>query len=172
MNQQYTLDPILVEVVSSALSSIVDEMGETLVRSAFSSNIKERRDCTSALFDCDGALIAQTEQASPVHLGSLTGAITSIRDRHSLDEIAQGDVFVVNDPYSGGGSQLPDMTVASPIFADGQLAAWAANLAHHADFGDRGHAHIFQEGLRIPPVKIMRAGLLDENVFALILANC
>ncbi|WP_433606140.1 hydantoinase B/oxoprolinase family protein [Dactylosporangium sp. CA-139114] len=166
------IDPILVEVIGAALASIVEEMGETLVRAAFSSNIKERRDCTAGLFDAAGHMSAQAEQASPVHLGSLIGVVSAVLDRYPLDAIHEGDTFISNDPYSGGGSHLPDMVLVSPIFVDGELTAWAANLAHHADFGDRGHAHIFQEGLRIPPVKLISRGETNEDIFQLVLTNC
>lgn len=166
------VDPVLVEVMGSALASIVEEMGETLVRAAYSSNIKERRDCTAGLFDADGHMLAQAELASPVHLGSLIGVVAAVLERFPADEIRPGDTFLSNDPYSGGGSHLPDMVLVTPVFADGQLTAWAANLAHHADFGDRGHAHIFQEGVRIPPVRFAQGGAIVEDVFRLVLTNC
>ncbi|WP_019548899.1 hydantoinase B/oxoprolinase family protein [Streptomyces sulphureus] len=167
-----TVDPVLVEVMGSALASIVEEMGETLVRAAYSSNIKERRDCTAGLFDAEGHMLAQAELASPVHLGSLIGVVAAVLERFPADEIRPGDTFLSNDPYSGGGSHLPDMVLVTPVFADGQLTAWAANLAHHADFGDRGHAHIFQEGVRVPPVRFARDGAIVEDVFQLVLTNC
>lgn len=165
-------DTVLVEVVSSALSSIVEEMGETLVRAAFSSNIKERRDCTAGLFNAAGDMTAQAEQASPVHLGSLIGVVRAVLARFDVTEIRPGDSFLSNDPYSGGGSHLPDMVLVSPIFINGALHAWAANLAHHADFGDRGHAHIFQEGIRIPPVRLIAEGVLNTDLFEMVLTNC
>jgi N-methylhydantoinase A/oxoprolinase/acetone carboxylase beta subunit/N-methylhydantoinase B/oxoprolinase/acetone carboxylase alpha subunit len=164
------LDGVLVEVIGSALATIVEEMSGTLVKAAFSTNIKERRDCTAGLFDVDGNGIAQDEGGSPLHLGSLMGIVGSILERY--DDIEDGDTFIGNDPYNGGGSHLPDIVLASPIFVDGQLTAWAATLAHHADFGDRGHAHIFQEGLRIPPVRLVRAGVQQEELLSLILLNC
>jgi len=166
------LDTVLVEVIGSALSTIVEEMGGTLVRAAYSTNIKERRDCTAGLFDAQGRGIAQDEGGSPLHLGSLMGIVDGILARYPLAEISDGDTFIGNDPYSGGGSHLPDIVLATPIFVEGTLTAWAANLAHHADFGDRGHAHIFQEGLRIPPVRLIRRGELQEELQELILLNC
>lgn len=165
-------DPVLVEVMGSALASIVEEMGETLVRAAYSSNIKERRDCTAGLFDAEGNMLAQAELASPIHLGSLIGVVAAVLERFPVEEIAPGDTFLSNDPYSGGGSHLPDMVLVTPVFVEGRLTAWAANLAHHADFGDRGHAHIFQEGIRIPPVRFARGGEIVEDVFRLVLTNC
>lgn len=141
------VDPITVEVIGSALSSIVEEMGETLVRASYSTNIKERRDCSTALFDIEGRTLCQAEHI-PIHLGSFIGVIERILKRHPLEQIRPGDVFVGNDAYEGGGTHLPDIVLAEPIFVAGRLVAWAVNLAHHADFADRGHAHIYQEGLR------------------------
>ncbi|GAA1802795.1 hydantoinase B/oxoprolinase family protein [Nesterenkonia flava] len=166
------LDPVIVEVVGSALSTIVEEMGETLVKAAFSPNIKERRDCTAGLFDAEGLALAQDEGGSPMHLGSLMGIVGAIRGRFSEADIREGDVFIGNDPYTGGGSHLPDIVLASPIFVGGRISAWAATLAHHADFGDRGHAHIFQEAIRIPPVHLVREGVQQEELLSLILLNC
>lgn len=166
------LDPVLVEVVGSALSTIVEEMSETLVKAAYSPNIKERRDCTASLFDAEGQAIAQDEGGSPLHLGSLMGIVASLRERYPLEEIRPGDVFIGNDPYTGGGSHLPDIVLATPIFVGGELTAWAATLAHHADFGDRGHAHIFQEAIRIPPVHLVREGVRQDQLLQLILLNC
>ena len=170
--QPRDLDSVLVEVIGSALATIVEEMSGTLVRAAFSTNIKERRDCTAGLFDARGRGIAQDEGGSPLHLGSLMGIVGSILERFPAGEIADGDTFIGNDPYNGGGSHLPDIVLATPIFVDGVLTAWAATLAHHADFGDRGHAHIFQEGLRIPPVRLVRAGETQQELLSLILLNC
>jgi N-methylhydantoinase B len=169
---QRELDAVLVEVVGSALSTIVEEMSETLVKAAFSPNIKERRDCTASLFDAEGNAIAQDEGGSPLHLGSLMGIVSAIRSRFGDERIRPGDVFIGNDPYTGGGSHLPDIVLAVPVFVDGELTAWAANLAHHADFGDRGHAHIFQEAIRIPPVHLVREGVRQEELLELILLNC
>jgi len=167
-----TLDPVLVEVVGSALATIVEEMSETLVKAAFSPNIKERRDCTASLFDAAGRAIAQDEGGSPMHLGSLMGIVDGIRARFGEDDIREGDVFIGNDPYTGGGSHLPDIVLALPIFVDGKVHAWAASLAHHADFGDRGHAHIFQEAIRIPPVHLIRSGVLQRELLEVFLLNC
>ena len=130
-------DTILIEVISSALASVVEEMSETLVKAAFSPNIKERRDCTASLFDAEGQAIAQDEGGSPLHLGSLMGIVAAIRERHAEHAICDGDVFIGNDPYTGGGSHLPDIVLASPIFVDGELTAWAATLAHPPPAGPR-----------------------------------
>jgi len=164
-------DPITVEVIGSALSSIVEEMGEALVRASYSTNIKERRDCSTALFDIAGATLCQAEHI-PIHLGSFIGIIAHILKRHPMAQMQPGDVFVGNDAYEGGGTHLPDIVLAEPIFVDGRIVSWAVNLAHHSDFADRGHAHIFQEGLRIPPIRLYRAGELQNDVQELILLNC
>ena len=169
---RHNTDPILVEVIGSALASIVQEMGETLVRAAFSTNIKERRDCTASVFDAQGRMLAQDEGGSPLHLGSLMGIVDAITARHPAEQVAPGDVFIGNDPFNGGGSHLPDIVLVSPVHVGGEIVAWVANLAHHADFGDRGHAHIFQEGIRIPPVRLMAGGVLQQDLFDLILLNC
>ena len=152
------LDPITVEVIGNAFSSIVEEMGETLVRASYSTNIKERRDSSTALFDAQGRTLAQAEHI-PIHLGSLMGIVEAVaRALPPWRRSPTGDIFVGNDAYTGGGTHLPDIVLATPIFHDGTLVGWATNIAHHADFVDRGHAHIYQEGLRIPPVRLYRQG--------------
>jgi len=165
------IDPITVEVIGSALSSIVEEMGEALIRASYSTNIKERRDCSTALFDVHGNTLCQAEHI-PMHLGSFIGLLPQILKRHPVTEMRPGDVFVGNDAYEGGGTHLPDIVLAEPIFVENEIVAWAVNLAHHADFADRGHAHIYQEGLRIPPIRLYRAGELAQDVLELILLNC
>src|ERR1700722_2907913 len=99
------LDPITVEVISSALSTIVDQMGKAIIRAAYSANIKERRDCSAAIFDTAGQVIAQAEQI-PLHLGSLLGIARETLARTDLSTIEKGDVFVGNDAYTGGGTHL------------------------------------------------------------------
>ncbi len=166
-----TIDPVTVEVIGNAIASIADEMGETLIRASYSTNIKERRDCSTVIFDAAGRTLYQAEHI-PIHLGSLMGVITAILERYDIADIADGDLFVGNDAYTGGGTHLPDIVAASPIFYEGQLVGWATNLAHHADFVDRGHAHIYQEGLRIPPIRLQRSGVMQQDVLDLILLNC
>lgn len=166
-----SIDPITVEVIGSALESIVEEMGEALVRASYSTNIKERRDCSTALFDIDGNTLCQAEHI-PMHLGSFLEIIPRILKRHPVEDMRPGDVFVGNDAYEGGGTHLPDIVLAEPLFYEGAMIGWAVNTAHHADFADRGHAHIFQEGLRIPPIRLYKAGELLPDVEELILLNC
>jgi N-methylhydantoinase B len=165
------LDPITVEVIGSALASIVEETGEALVRASCSTNIKERRDCSTALFNTRGETLCQAEHI-PIHLGSFIGIVPHVLKHHAIADMRPGDVFVGNDAYAGGGTHLPDIVLAEPIFVEGALVAWTVNLAHHADFADRGHAHIYQEGLRIPPIRLYRGGELQKDVLDLILLNC
>jgi N-methylhydantoinase B len=166
-----SIDPVTVEVIGNAIASIADEMGEVLVRASYSTNIKERRDCSTVIFDAAGRTLYQAEHI-PMHLGSLMGVIEEILARHDVADISEGDMFIGNDAYTGGGTHLPDIVLASPIFFGGRLVGWATNLAHHADFVDRAHAHIFQEGLRIPPIRLLKAGEMQQDVFELILLNC
>ncbi|HEX3721279.1 MAG TPA: hydantoinase B/oxoprolinase family protein, partial [Nitrolancea sp.] len=165
------LSPITVEIIGSAFSSIVEEMGTALIRASYSTNIKERRDCSTILFDAQGRTLAQAEHI-PIHLGSLMGIVEEVLRRHPIEALDPGDMFIGNDAYTGGGTHLPDIVVLSPVFVDERPVAFVANLSHHADFVDRGHAHIFQEGLRIPPVKIFDRGELREDVLEFILLNC
>jgi N-methylhydantoinase B len=167
----FALDPITVEVIGAALSSIVEETGEALIRASYSTNIKERRDCSTALFDLQGRTLCQAEHI-PIHLGSFIGIVAHVLKHHPIAGMRPGDVFVGNDAYAGGGTHLPDIVLAEPIFIDGAIVAWTVNLAHHADFADRGHAHIYQEGLRIPPIRLYRAGEVQQDVLDLILLNC
>jgi N-methylhydantoinase B len=165
------VDPITVEVIGNAVLSVVEEMGETLIRAAYSTNIKERRDCSTAIFDFEGRTLAQAEHI-PLHLGSLIGIVEEVRRRYPIEDVMEGDVFIGNDAYTGGGTHLPDIVMMQPVFLEGSIIAWATNVAHHADFVDRGHAHIFQEGLRIPPVRLYRQGVLQQDTLDLILLNC
>jgi N-methylhydantoinase B len=164
------IDPITVEVIGNALTSIVEEMGETLVRASYSTNIKERRDSSTCLFDAKGRTLCQASHI-PIHLGSLIGVVDEIYKRVRVEDIKPGDVFMGNDAYTGGGTHLPDIVLAEPIFHDGELVAWATNTAHHADFVDRSHAHIFQEGIRIPPVRLYREGVIVQDILDLLLLN-
>ena len=118
-----------------------------------------------------GETLCQAEHI-PIHLGSFIELVPHIMQRYPAEDIRPGDAFIGNDAYEGGGTHLPDIVLAEPIFVDGRIVAWTVNLAHHADFVDRGHAHIYQEGLRIPPVRLYRAGELQKDVQDLILLNC
>ena len=172
MRHETRLDPVTLSVLESALSGIAEEMGAVLVRAAYSSNIKERRDCSAALFDARGRMIAQAEHI-PVHLGAMPEAVAAVTELGP----ERGDVFAVNDPYSGG-THLPDITLVSPIAPDGDVIGYAVTRAHHSDVGGMtpgsmpvGSREIHQEGLVIPPVRIVRGGEEVRDTVSLILAN-
>jgi N-methylhydantoinase B len=165
-------DPVSLEILRNQLEGVAEEMGELLIRSAYSPNIKERRDCSTALFDADGRLVAQAEHI-PVHLGAMPEAVEAVLDR----DPAPGDVFVLNDPYAGG-THLPDVTMVSPITVEGSIIAYGVSRAHHADIGGMspgsmpaGATEIVQEGLRIPPTRLVDGGDPREEVRALLLSN-
>lgn len=170
-------DAIEMEVYSNRFMSITDEMGSSLVRSSFSTNIKERKDCSVGLFDGQGRLIVQASHI-PVHLGSLQGGVAAVLENYALEDIRPGDAFICNDPYLAGGSHTPDISILTPVFYHGRLCFFAANLGHHSDVGggvpgscDPSQTSIFAEGLRIPVLKIARAGVLDEQIVKLISTN-
>lgn len=172
-----SVDPIQAEVVARFLLATAEEMGATLMRTAFSPNIKERADCSTAIFDRAGEVIALAQRV-PIHLGSMVGAVAEILKRYPESEIQPGDMFLANDPYNGGGTHLPDINVIAPVFIGKRIAAYVANIAHHADVGGMVPGSeaavcqsIYQEGLRIPPVRIMQAGKLNRDVFDIILLN-
>ncbi|HET9663855.1 MAG TPA: hydantoinase B/oxoprolinase family protein, partial [Burkholderiales bacterium] len=172
-----SVDPIKAEVIARFLLATAEEMGATLTRTAFSPNIKERADCSTAIFDAGGQVIALAQRV-PIHLGSMVGAVDEILKRFPQKEIVAGDMFIANDPYNGGGTHLPDITVIAPVFIGRRIVAYVANIAHHADVGGMVPGSeaavcksIYQEGIRIPPVRIMRAGKLNRDVFDMILLN-
>jgi N-methylhydantoinase B len=171
------IDPIQAEVVARFLLATAEEMGATLTRTAFSPNIKERADCSTAIFDRAGQVVALAQRV-PIHLGSMVGAVDEILKRYPESEIRRGDMFIANDPYNGGGTHLPDINVIAPVFIGRRIVAYVANIAHHADVGGMVPGSeaavcqsIYQEGLRIPPVRIMQAGVLNRDVFEMILLN-
>ena len=123
------VDPITLRVVSGALRAACEEMGAVLVKAAHSANIKERRDASCALFDPDGQMVMQAEHI-PVHLGAMPDAVAAVKD----EDHSQGTPWVLNDPFAGG-THLPDITVITPVLADGELLGFSASRAHHADVG-------------------------------------
>ncbi len=168
------MDSITLEIFKSLYTSVAEEMGASLRRTAFSPNIKERRDYSCAVFDRRGQIIAQGDHM-PVHLGSMP---MSVRAAIEHCELLPGDVIILNDPYAGG-THLPDVTLVAPVFdeAEKQLWFYVANRAHHADIGgstpgSMGKAtEIYQEGLRIPPMHLVNRGKLNEEFLNLFLAN-
>jgi len=166
------LDPVTLSVLASALAGIAEEMGAVLIRGAYSSNIKERRDCSAALFDARGRMVAQAEHI-PVHLGAMPESVAAVMER----DPAPGDVFILNDPFTGG-THLPDITLVSPIALDGEVLGFAVTRAHHSDVGGMSpgsmpsNSHeLLQEGLVIPPLRLERAGEVVDDVLDLILSN-
>ncbi|HEX2392012.1 MAG TPA: hydantoinase B/oxoprolinase family protein [Solirubrobacterales bacterium] len=164
-----SLDPITLQVLVGGLRATCDEMGATLIRSAYSANIKERHDCSTALFDAAGELVMQAEQI-PVHLGSMPDAVAAVLD----EEQRPGATWILNDPYRGG-THLPDITLISPVFIQDELLGFAASRAHHADVGGPTPgsmpAHsitLAEEGVVIPPTPATPAEL--ERLAALMRA--
>ena len=172
-------DPIKLELYKNILTSVAEEMGVTLQRTAFSPNIKERLDFSCAVFDGSGQMVAQAAHI-PVHLGSMPLSVLAAIEQ---TEIGPGDMIVLNDPYCGG-THLPDITLVAPVFSDEKSSDgenrpvfFVANRAHHADVGGMTPGSmpiatsVIQEGIRIPPVKLVRGGELDTDLWELILAN-
>ncbi len=162
-----SVDPITLEVARNRLSSIADDMGTVLRRTAYSPNIKERADCSAALFDASGEMLAQAEHI-PVHLGSMPASVGAILERFGTD-VEPGTQFAVNDPYAGG-THLNDLTLVRPVHIAADLVAWVANRAHHADVGGDApgsmpaHAtRLDEEGHVVSPIPAVRNGeWLDE----------
>ena len=165
---------VQLEVFHHLFAAAAEEMGVSLMRSAFSPNIKERRDFSCALFDGDGRMIAQAAHL-PVHLGSAPLSVAAAR---AAFEMREGDAVLLNDPYTGG-THLPDLTLVSPVFLSGSKRPdfYCANRAHHADVGGQHPGSmapaldVHAEGLRIPPVRLVKGGELVEEMAGLILAN-
>lgn len=165
-------DPTTLEIYRALFTSVAEEMGVALRRTAFSPNIKERRDYSCAVFEANGRVIAQGDHM-PVHLGSMPMAMAA-----ALNEIkfAPGDVVALNDPFAGG-THLPDVTLVMPVVNGTRILFYVANRAHHADIGgatpgSMGLAtDIYGEGIRIPPIRLVRNGVLDQDTMRLLLAN-
>jgi N-methylhydantoinase B len=169
------VDPITLEVVRNALAGIAEEAGAALRRTAYSPNIKERADCSTAVFDASGDMVAQAEHI-PVHLGSMPLSVAAARE--AFGRLDPGDQVLVSDPYAGG-THLPDWTLVAPVHdAGGVLLGYVGNRAHHSDVGGAapgsmptGAVDIVAEGLRIPPVKLVVAGREQRDLVTLLLAN-
>ncbi len=169
------IDPITVSVVQHRLEAIVQEMGEAMLRTAYSQILNSSRDFSTAVFDGEGRLAAQAEHV-PIHVGALPWAVAAIRDFFT-DRVRPGDLFLLNDPYHGG-NHLPDLTVLLPVFVDGRPVFWSINRAHQHDIGGATHGtynpgatEIWQEGIRITPLKLYDAGELREDVLTMLATN-
>ena len=174
---QNKVDTVTVEVVRNLLMSNAEETYGIIVRSAYSSNMKERRDVCTAVIDPDGNSVAQVESLAAL-LGSMLSVVPNIYEKFGRESIRPGDMFIANDPYHGGGNHLPDIVLAAPAFCGDRLIGWIANIAHHSDIGGKvpgstsGDADsLFQEGIRIPVVRIREGGRLNESVMDILLDN-
>jgi N-methylhydantoinase B len=171
------IDPITLEIMSNGFKSIADETYIALMKSAYSTNIKERHDHSTAIIDPAGRLIVQAENSLAIHLGSMMGLMNTLLAKMSLSDVREGDIFISNDPYAAGGSHLPDVNMAMPVFAGGKLVCFMCNIAHHADIGGitpgsmAGGTEIYQEGTRIPVIRLFRAGELQTDILDLLLLN-
>ena len=165
------------EIIAAAFEAATREMAASLVRTAFSPNIKERADCSTAICDATGRALSLMTNA-PAHLGSTLRLVAAILQRFPRERLAPGDAFLANDPYIVGVTHLNDCTVATPVFHGGALVAFAVAVAHHSDVGGRvpgseagDNVSIYQEGIRVPPVRIYSAGSRCADVVEMFLLN-
>jgi N-methylhydantoinase B len=170
-----SVDPITVSVVQHRLTAIVAEMGEAMLRTSYSQILNSSRDFSTGICDARCRLVAQAEHI-PIHVGALSYAAESVSGYFG-DTVKPGDVYLLNDPYFGG-SHLPDVTAFVPVFADGNVVFWTINRAHHSDIGGATHGAynptattIFQEGLRIPPLKLYDQGVVRQDLLDMIATN-
>ncbi|MBM3489178.1 MAG: hydantoinase B/oxoprolinase family protein [Alphaproteobacteria bacterium] len=179
MNETGTsLDPVTLEIIANGLRSITDESYIAITKAAYSTNIKERRDHSTAIMSAGGQLIVQAERSLPIHLASLVSVMGYVLAKYPPSEMHEGDIFVANDPYAAGGTHLPDVNLFMPVFAGKKLLGFVCNLAHHADIGGMapgsmagGMTEIYQEGLRIPVVRLFAKGELNRDILDLLLLN-
>ena len=172
-----SVDRITFKVVSNALVGVAEQMAATILRTSYSTVIREMLDYSTAVFDLEGRIIAQSCRI-PIHLNSMSRSLrTTLEESIPISEWQPGDIIVTNDPYKGG-QHLPDIQTFLPVFCDASLVAICGTLGHHLDVGGMrpgsyaGDAtEIYQEGLRIPPIKLFREGEINERLFALIAAN-
>jgi len=169
------VDPITVSVLTHRFEAIVQEMGEAMLRTAYSQILNSSRDFSTAICDRDARLVAQAEHV-PIHVGAMPWAVESVRD-FFMGRVRPGDVFLLNDPYHGG-NHLPDLTAFVPVFVEDELLFWSINRSHQSDIGGSTHGaynpgatEIWQEGLRITPLKLYDAGVLRDDVMQMITTN-
>ena len=174
------VDPITLEVMRNGFYSIADEMIAALIRASYSTNIKDRRDTSGAIYTGSGevVVVAQSEIGTPLHLGTMHSAVLTAMAQYPFEELEPGDAVALNTPYPAGPGHLNDLALISPVFFDGELIAITANQAHHVDMGGFapgsmpfGVSEIFQEGLQIPPVRLFHRGELDRDLWAMIAQN-
>lgn len=169
------IDPITFAVIKNGLDTIVDDMAYTMMRTARSPIVRDVLDYSATICDAEGRILAQAKTVA-LHLGAVPDAMSVVMDEYG-DDLTQGDVIILNDPYAGG-MHLPDIFMFKPIFHDGELRGFSVVIAHHGDVGGRvpgsnasDSTEIFQEGLRIPPLKLYNSGAPDRSLFALIRKN-
>ena len=169
------VDPITVSVIQHRLHAIVEEMGEAMLRTSYSQILNSSRDFSTAILDPDGRLIAQAEHV-PIHVGALPWAVQAVRD-FFRDTVQPGDVYLLNDPYSGN-NHLPDLTAFVPVYSGERLLFWSVNRSHQSDIGGATHGaynpgatEIWQEGIRITPLKLYDRGELRDDVLQMVVTN-
>ena len=172
------ISPIKLEIFRNRLGSICDEMLYALIRTAYSVNIKDRMDCSCAVCSINGEVIAQTQLGTPVHLGTMSFAVERLLRERGRENMDKGDVFLFNSPFPEGPGHLPDITVISPVFFRDSLIAFTAAQAHNVDLGGIqpgstpfGVTEIYQEGLQIPIIRVIKGGEVQKDLFALIMEN-
>ena len=170
------LDPITVEVVRNKLEGIANEMEMTLLKSSFSPIVKEGLDASASLFLPDGTTLAQA-CSIPIHLATLNPAVGKIIETYPVETIHENDAYIVNDPYCGG-THLPDIAIVSPVFHRGRVIALSAAMTHHGDVGGMSAGsvptnatEIYQEGVRIPPLRLREAGVYNDTLVRLLRQN-
>ena len=171
-----TTDPFTTEVITNALATIVDEMAVTIVRTAHSALIREAMDFSTAICDAEGQIVAQSGASIPIHIGSVPDAMASILAAFRASA-REGDVYLLNDPFDGG-SHLPDIFVVKPLFCRGEQLGYAVTVAHHVDVGGRvpgsvapDNTEIYQEGIRLGPVRLYDGGAANESLFDVLERN-
>ncbi len=176
----FKVDPITLQVLTNAAYSIAEEMSVALIRTSRSTNIKDRRDASCALYDTAGdiAVISQSEIGTPLHLGVMGAAVGTALKQIPASELEPDDTVIMNNPYPAGPGHLNDICIISPIFYRNDLVAIVANQAHHVDVGGYapgsmpfGVSEIYAEGLQIPPVKLARGGVINDEILAFIMIN-
>jgi N-methylhydantoinase B len=176
MSEAIHNDPITLEVIRHRLDTIAEEMQTVLLRSSCSPIVKEGLDASASLFTIGGQTLAQA-CAIPIHLGTMIPAISKIMEKFPLAEMEEGDIYILNDPYHGG-THLPDFAILMPVFSSGRPLALAATMTHHQDVGGKSagsvptdSTEIWQEGIRVPPLRWARGGKFDETLTALLRLN-
>jgi N-methylhydantoinase B len=166
------IDQVILSILINNLFWIAEEMNVYLAKAAFSTNIKVRRDCSCGLYTRNGEMVAQGEFV-PVHLGVMSQTLRAVLEHHPVETLREGDILIHNDPFVMG-SHLWDVMIFKPIFFHKQLVAFAGTIAHHVDIGGSPVANgttVFEEGLRLPPVKLYKAGVLQEDILRIITHN-